>query len=139
MRLFQIDVFGALFAVASSLMGQTNPGDMVVDVPFTFKVGGQALPPGHYIVAALGDALRISNYQARGIFVPTHAGTRTTSDGSKLVFHRYGDSYFLSAVWVTGNTTGRELFRSPAERELATHKAEMELAIVRPEDSHPSK
>jgi hypothetical protein len=139
MRLFQIGVFGALFAVASSLVAQTNPGDMVVDVPFTFNVAGQALPPGHYIVAALGDALRISNYQARGIFVPTHAGTRTASDGSKLVFHRYGDTYFLSAVWVTGNTTGRELFRSPAERELATHKTEMELAIVRPEDSHPSK
>ena len=132
MRLFQIGVFGALFAVASSLVGQTSPGDMVVDVPFTVNVGGQALPPGHYIVAAQGDALRISNYQARGIFVPTHAGTRTTSDGSKLVFHRYGDTYFLSAVWVTGNTTGRELFRSQAERELAGNKAVAELAEVRP-------
>jgi hypothetical protein len=58
---------------------------------------------------------------------------RTTSDGSKLEFHRYGDTYFLSAVWVTGNTTGRELFRSRAERELTDRKAEMELAVVRPE------
>jgi hypothetical protein len=34
---------------------------------------------------------------------------------------------------VTGNTTGRELFRSRAERELTDRKAEMELAVVRPE------
>ena len=137
MRLFQIGM-GALLAVASSLMGQTKPGDMVVDVPFAFNVAGETLPAGHYIVAAMGDNIRISS-PARGLFVHTKAATRTTSEGSKLVFHRYGDNYFLSAAWVTGNPSGRELFRSPAERELATGKAEMELAMVRPEQSHPGR
>jgi hypothetical protein len=31
---------------------------------------------------------------------------------------------------VKGNNTGKELYRSRAERELAAHQAEMELAVV---------
>src|SRR5260370_5328161 len=83
--------------------------------------------------------IRIFNFHTNGVYVPTHAATRTTSDGSKLVFHRYGDTYFLSAVWVTGNPTGRQLFPSRSERDLATRKAEMELAVVRPEGVRSDK
>ena len=139
MRFLQIALCGALFAVAAAAVGQTKPGDMVVDVPFPFNVAGQSLPAGHYIVAAMDDTIRIFNSQTGGLYVPTHGATRAASDGSKLVFHRYGDTYFLSGVWVTGNTTGRELFRSRTERELATRKAEMELAVVRPVKSLPAK
>ena len=105
----------------------------MVDVPFAFSVAGQTLPSGHYMVAAAGtDLIRIFRGQTRGLFVPTHTGMRSKSDGSKLVFHRYGGTYFLSSVWTTGDRFGKELFRSSAERELAAHQAEMELAVVRP-------
>jgi hypothetical protein len=57
---------------------------------------------------------------------------RSASEGSKLGFHRYGDTYFLSAVWIRGKTTGRELSHSRAKRELAHNKAEVEVAEVRP-------
>jgi len=132
MRLFQIAVCGVLFAVVAAASAQTKAGDMVVDVPFAFNAGGQTLPAGHYIVLAQDYTLRIFNSENAGLYVSTHSATRPTSEDSKLVFHRYGDTYFLSAVWVTGNTIGRELSRSRAERELADHKAEMELAVIRP-------
>ena len=138
MTLSRIVLCGALLAAASA-MGQMRPGDLVAEVPFAFHAGTQTLPAGRYIVAAVDGDLRISNSQGRGLFVPTHPASRTAGDGTKLVFHRYGDTYFLSAVWVTGNTTGRELFRSRAERELASHKAEMDLAVIRPEQLHPAK
>jgi len=118
-------------------MGQTRIGDVVVDVPFAFSVAGHSLPAGHYIVAPVGDNIKIFNSQTSGLYVPTHSTIRTASDGTKLVFHRYGDTYFLSAVWVAGNTAGREMFRSRAERELGARNAEMQLAVVRPEDVHP--
>ncbi len=133
MRLFRMSLCAAVLAAASGSMGQTRPGDTVVNVPFAFLVDGQTLPAGHYIVAITDvHHVRISNSQNAGLYVATHGALRTNSDGSKLVFHRYGDTYFLSAVWVTGNTTGQELARSRAERELADHKTEMELAVVRP-------
>jgi hypothetical protein len=137
MRLFWIVLSAALLAAAPAAMGQTRIGDVIADVPFAFSVGGQSLPAGHYVVAAVGDDIRISNSQTNGLFIPTHGAMRTASDGTKLVFHRYGDTYFLSAVWVAGSTTGRELFRSRAERELAARTAEMQLAIVRPEGVRP--
>lgn len=139
MRLFRIVLCAALLAGAFAAMGQTRPGDMIVNVPFAFVVGRQALPAGHYIVAAVDDNIRIFNSQTSGLYVPTHGALRANSDGSKLVFHRYGDTYFLSAVWVTGNTIGRELFRSRAERELAARNAEMDLAVIRPEKLSPAK
>jgi hypothetical protein len=42
------------------------------------------------------------------------------------------ETLFLSAMWVTGNTIGRELARSRSKRDFAEHKTEMELAVVRP-------
>ena len=131
MKLLQIALCAVL--LLSSAFGQTKRGDMVVDVPFAFAAAGQLLPAGHYIVAADGENyLRIFAPQTTGLYVPTHGVSRPGSDGSKLVFHRYGDSYFLSAVWVTGDTLGRELFRSRAERSMADRKSEMQLAVVRP-------
>jgi hypothetical protein len=133
MKLFRAVFFTTLFAFSSLSFGQTSPGDVVVDVPFAFTVAGEKLPAGHYIVAAQNDLIKVFNRDTRAFYVPSHATIRNKADGSKLVFHRYGDSYFLSEVWVTGNTIGKELFPSRAERELASEKAEMELAVVRPQ------
>jgi hypothetical protein len=121
-----------LFVAAAAAIGQTSPGDMVVDVPFAFSAAGQSLPAGHYVVAAQDDLIRIFNTNTRGVYISTHSAVRSKSDGSKLVFHRYGDNYFLASVWVTGNNFGKELFRSHAERELQAQQSEMELAVVRP-------
>jgi hypothetical protein len=134
MPLFRLSLRALLLVAASSAaMGQTKAGDVVADVPFSFVVAGRQFPAGHYMVTEESNVcLRISNSQHQGVFVPTHDSRRSASDGSKLVFHRYGDTYFLSAVWVTGKTIGRELYGSRAEREAAKRKTEMELAVVRP-------
>lgn len=132
MRLVRIVFCAAMLAAIGLATGQTSPGDVVVDVPFAFAVAGQQLPAGHYIVTVKDDFIRVFNTNKQGVFVPTHAAVRTASAESKLVFHHYGDTYFLSSVWVKGHTTGKELYRSRAERELAARQAEMELAVVRP-------
>ena len=109
---------------------QREPGSLAVDIPFDFMAGGEPLPAGHYIVAMQADSIKIFRPQAQGIFVLTHAGLRSSDQGSKLIFHRYEDTYFLSAVCVSGARDTRELVRSPAERKLAG-QSEMELAVVR--------
>jgi hypothetical protein len=132
MKLFRIAFFAAMFALTTGAIGQTSPGDLVVDVPFTFSAAGQKLPAGHYIVKQLTDVIRIFNTHNQGLFVPTHTAIRAQADGSKLVFHQYGGTYFLSTVWVAGNKSGKELYPSKAERELKAHQAELQLAVVRP-------
>ena len=35
-----------------------------------------------------------------------------------LIFHRYGDQYFLEQVWIEGNTIGRQFVKSKIETQL---------------------
>ena len=50
---------------------------------------------------------------------------------SKLVFNRYGDSYFLAQVWSEGNTQGRQLVKTAREKEIAmTAKVETEGQVT---------
>jgi hypothetical protein len=132
MKLLRIVLYAALLLAASASIAQTKQGDVVANIPFPFVVAHQTLPAGHYIVSpANADALGIHDANNRGTFVPTESTQRSANDNScKLVFHRYGDTYFLSEVWVEGNSNGRTLFRSRAERELAERGKEKVIAEV---------
>ena len=132
MKLLRIVLYAALLLAASTSFAQTRQGDVVANIPFPFVVAHQTLPAGHYIVSpANADALGIHDANNRGTFVPTQRTQRSANDNScKLVFHRYGDTYFLSEVWAAGNSNGRTLFRSRAERELAESGKEKVIAEV---------
>jgi hypothetical protein len=41
-----------------------------------------------------------------------------TQEEAKLVFHKYGEQYFLSQVWEAGESAGRALIKSKSERAL---------------------
>jgi hypothetical protein len=47
-----------------------------------------------------------------------------------LVFHRYGDEYFLSEIWPAGSSTGRGLPKSRAERELKRKAQDNQIAAM---------
>jgi len=132
MKRFRIALYTALLLAAPVSMAQTKRGDVAADIPFPFVVAGQTLPAGHYIVSPVSNSyLRIQGSAHQGRFAPTNITQRSASDTRcKLVFHRYGDSYFLSEVWVTGNARGRQLLRSRAERELTAKAAAEENTVV---------
>ena len=37
---------------------------------------------------------------------------------ARLIFHRYGQTYFLAEVWTGGDSTGRQLLKSKQERSM---------------------
>ena len=37
---------------------------------------------------------------------------------TRLVFHQYGELYFLSEIWTVGDATGREIQTSNREKSL---------------------
>lgn len=120
MKLFRNAFYATLLLTASACIAQTK-GDVVAVIPFPFVVAGHTLLAGRYIVSPVNEnTLRIHQSMGPGMLVPTNAAQRPESDdSSKLVFHRYEGTYFLSQVWITGNDRGRELHRSAAEREMA--------------------
>jgi|SRR5579863_2007696 len=124
--------FLAALLVTSTALGQSNQGDTIADIPFAFTVANHILSAGHYTITRLGEAsLRISSPHNQGTVVLTLAveGKAPESKG-KMVFHRYGESYFLSEVWVAGSGMGRKVFQSRAEEELARKRIEMEIAVL---------
>jgi hypothetical protein len=126
-------VFLTLLLAAASAVGQSNRGDLNVKIPFSFVVGNQTLPPGHYVVTRFNDStLRFYNSQRQSAFVPTHSveGKAPESAG-KMVFHRYGTTYFLFEVWSAAKGTGRQVFASRAEEKLANEGTEKQIAVLR--------
>jgi hypothetical protein len=45
-----------------------------------------------------------------------------------VVFHKYGNSYFLFEIW-TGGSQGHKLFKSEREKELARESAGSNVAV----------
>ena len=132
MKMLRIALSATLLLAPSISFAQSKQGDLVADVPFAFIVAGRTLPPGHYVVSNLSDNLSIHDRQNRGTFVGVHSAERPAHENSsKMVFHRYGETYFLSEVWVRGNSIGRALYPSRAERTLQESGKEREIAEVR--------
>ena len=92
-------------------------------VPFDFTVGQTRMPAGTYEISPLSHAILIRDSKtAKGVLSLFNSeepsrGVRTP----KLVFHRYGDKYFLSQV-SRGN--------GGAVMQLPTSKLEEEVRIA---------
>ena len=115
-------------AVASKGQSQTSKAN----IPFEFVVGDQSLPAGLYTVRAItdgGETLRIRGVEAKASAVRLTTPANGKASNAKLVFHRYGQRYFLAEVWST-NTDGRELMASRQER--AIQKEMSRIASIKP-------
>lgn len=121
--LFRIAALTALAFVAATQVAQAQQ-PIVVDIPFAFTAGEKALPAGEYRVekAAQGTlALMIRRSDgSEGAFVtPMPTAKSEPEKQSKLIFHRYGNQYFLSQIWVAGYAQGSQLRESAREKEKA--------------------
>jgi hypothetical protein len=117
------------FAVTSA-NAQSGTHFIRIVIPFEFIIKGETLPPGTYTVKRLSsdkpETLLLSRTDggSRVYILTKSVQANTRASGSKLVFHQYGDQYFLSQVWEAGENEGRQLFKSRGERtarELATN------------------
>lgn len=93
-------------------------------VPFNFVADNQAVPAGQYVLdsSAMPGALLIRSEDRKSSFAATGAAMTSQNGGQtgRLVFHRYGNRYFLEQVWTRGGA-GRQLQPSAQERELVAH------------------
>ena len=116
-----------LVAAQVSVHAQSST-KQAVNIPFQFVVGDQELAAGQYDIDRItsgGMAIRIRDQKT------ATAATRMTSpivktnapSHGKLVFHRYGDTYFLAEVWRAGDSNGRLLVKSSGERAAERERA----------------
>lgn len=96
---------------------------IVVDVPFDFNVLDRHLPAGTYTLTSEtpNSAILIRNEKdgAAMFALAFSAQTASVRNEPRLVFHQYGDQYFLRDIWYSGTDQGRELKVSKVEQLVA--------------------
>jgi hypothetical protein len=128
-----IVAMGLLLAVSGAYAQSINVGSKV---PFDFVVGKQVLPAGEYSLQSVEPTpgvLTIRNTEARAFgLTMTHPCEKLNpAKKTVLVFHRLGDQYFLSEVWVEGNTRGITIPQSPLEIQMAkNHETRGEVIVA---------
>jgi hypothetical protein len=56
--------------------------------------------------------------------------SRGAPQRGKLVFQRYGTSFFLNEVWSQDNNTGQTLAPSAREKEMAREKQPQQILVL---------
>ena len=120
----------ALVAVAAV---QAQDRTVTANVPFSFYMGRSAMPQGAYKVEELshGAMVRMGSTDAINAVITRAIAGKKQIEPARLVFHRYGESYFLAQIWTGDGSIGQALAASPREKELAQNGSAQTLAVIR--------
>jgi hypothetical protein len=104
----------------------------VADIPFDFIVADRTLPSGNYEVKPMFDnghglLIRSRDGSASAIRITNRLDGNGKEVKAKLVFHRYGKTYFLAQVW-NGDPNGLQLRRCSKERALQREQSNIAKA-----------
>ena len=128
------------FATAVVSANAQSNRKVVADIPFEFVAGNQTMSAGKYAFAretAPENALviRKDDVKTLGLLMTSGIPPKSGETNARLIFHRYGERYFLVEVWSGANETGRQLAKSHQERaiesELASISSKSEWALSR--------
>ena len=121
----------AVFCMLGIVFGtfaKANAEELKVNVPFDFVVNGKLLPAATYTIReALPNDMSGLAFLSQGtgaLAVASEIDTNVT--GSKLVFHRIGDQYFLSDVV---SPTGKLHFAA-SKRETRLERSADQQAVA---------
>ena len=112
-KLFRVtSILAVVFAFAAvSANAQNVVKRQKFVVPFDFSVGQKVLPAGEYTVSSEKDIVRIQSRDGKQNLIALPYRTRISAQSlanTKLTFKRYGDSFYLSQIWLADGV-GREL------------------------------
>ena len=114
----------SIAAMGVSAKAQSLQYRVKANIPFDFAVGGKKFAAGQYSITRAnqtsGDlilAIGRSDEMAKIFPAMISLQRLTAREKGVLVFHRYGNEYFLAEIWPAGSTTGRGFVKSRQERE----------------------
>jgi hypothetical protein len=125
-----------LFLTMAGLTGLANAqtGTIIAEVPFNYIVNGKAMPAGKSRVKIENNGqayLWITSEQRSAFAMPNEGESAKPAKETSLVFHKYGDRYFLAGVKREGQNRSYELPAGSLEKELrATSVDEKDVTLV---------
>jgi hypothetical protein len=124
-------IVAAGFITAASALAQTHK--VAANIPFNFTLNGRSLPAGHYTIGSepnSPDVLRIED-RDDSVYVMTMAMPESSErqTDNTVLFHRYGNQYFLSSIRVSGSSMNCHLKTSKQEKWAKAQKQEASLRV----------
>jgi hypothetical protein len=122
----------AFLAVAGLLTaGSVSAQDSAfqVTIPFNFAAGNAVLPSGTYTVISMTPEvvlIRNKNHPNLSAMALINQGEPRYAGDDKIVFHRYGDEYFLSKILCPSATMVADLPVTKLENRVRTREASLE-------------
>jgi hypothetical protein len=123
-------------ALLMSAAAQAQTTHMTITVPFGFTAGNVQLPAGEYDVKAVGAwggaTLSVHNVgsNAGTLILSTSCRSQTPTADAKLVFHRYGQQYFLAEVWNRHSSSGNQIKISLRQTELEKSQSKEDVVLI---------
>jgi len=124
-----VSMFTLCAAVASANAQLSVP--IRAKIPFDFSLGDKKLAAGEYTFSRLSGIadnrtmlVRSEDSSTRMFQSTSVAQVLTPKNESILVFHKYGDQYFLEQIWTSGEQEGTQLSESRSERTIRRQLAQ---------------
>jgi hypothetical protein len=110
------------FAVAAPAAHAQASGSRVsVNVPFGFQAGSRHFEPGTYRISMVNQqTILISGSSKSAMTFASWTPDSNRGRASKVVFHRYGDQYFMREIWTSGQSGHLASIESKAEATART-------------------
>ncbi|MFN7939436.1 MAG: hypothetical protein U0R19_39280 [Bryobacteraceae bacterium] len=124
-----------LLTLAAGLAASTlvHAEGVKANIPFSFSVGKAVMPAGTYCfdteVAPGVLRVRSQSWEKAALVITTPALERNKEEIAKIVFHKYGEIYFLSRVVYEGGA-GRALPTSAREKEMIARLPGPEVQVL---------
>ncbi len=127
------------------LKAQSSSNAVVANIPFAFQIGSYALPAGTYRIQMQGnDLLSIKGESGAAVMLVMRDSANQPSRDSAIVFHHYGNQYFLREVRTEGDQGFLWSYETRAERRAKLEEdasnpnsgpredAKVEIALLTP-------
>jgi hypothetical protein len=119
MKRLQLTI-GLLMTFAFSRL-QAQTIDLKATIPFEFRMGKTLMAAGDYTIHHSNGVLTLrpenGGNAVVGLAIATDLPKHSSTAG--LLFHRYGETYFLYKVWTPGSANARSVPETSLEKELA--------------------
>jgi hypothetical protein len=135
LRSFLLILVVGLFLIPSGteVLGQTQ---LMADIPFEFTICQREMAAGKYYVRVgnLGNprvlVVRSEDNSSVEVVCTRDVQANKRAEMGKMIFNRYGDQYFLSEIWLPGETIGSQLLKSEKEAALIKKRGKVTIKIT---------
>jgi hypothetical protein len=129
-RVARILVIGT--ALAGAICVNAADKSITAYVPFNFYAGSTVMPQGAYRVDEVANSgvVALKTTHAMRAIATRHMIGKSLDEPARMLFRRYGDTYFLAEIWAGDGSNGHALNLSAREKEIAQGGPPTTLAVI---------